>query len=384
MANLNLSEFTEKTFVADADWTFVWDTAGLISKKVSRNNWLNSGELTTSAPVTISQTWNAGSNVMTALKVVATDTASGTASKLLELWSGSTPALKSYVTKAGSFVGGVVGAANPAALAFPDSGSYSVGIYSPTSYKIQFGMTSLGPGGAPSAAYLGLQYEMTGGVLSWGLTAQDIVLARDGESDHIAMRRGALGQKFSVYGTYPGAAWERFTITAPTSGNVLLGTYKGTGGIARGLEFQADGTTRMVINAAGETFIGVGFYGLRVSVGNASGGSPVADIGGGGGLTVTGRSGGSYGWTSDSNSALHALRDTALFRNAAGVVEINNGTAGTFRDLRVRSVIQQPPASITPASNGDYVVEATNDTTLTFRLKGSDGVVRSATLTLAP
>jgi hypothetical protein len=37
MANLNLSQFTEKTLVADADWVFVWDTAGTISKKVSRN-----------------------------------------------------------------------------------------------------------------------------------------------------------------------------------------------------------------------------------------------------------------------------------------------------------------------------------------------------------
>jgi hypothetical protein len=140
----------------------------------------------------------------------------------------------------------------------------------------------------------------------------------------------------------------------------------------------------MVIDAAGETFIGVGFTGLRVSVNNASGGGSVVNIGGGGASTVTGRSSGSYGWTSDSSSALHALRDTALFRNAAGVVEINNGTAGTFRDLRVRSVIQQPPASITPASNGDYVVEATSNTTLTFKLKGTDGTVRTATLTLAP
>jgi hypothetical protein len=102
MANLNLSQFTEKTFVADADWVFVWDTVGLISKKVSRNSLLNSGTLTTSAPVTISQTWDAGSNVMTALKVVATDTASGTASNLLELWAGSTPALDFAVTKAGA------------------------------------------------------------------------------------------------------------------------------------------------------------------------------------------------------------------------------------------------------------------------------------------
>jgi hypothetical protein len=66
------------------------------------------------------------------------------------------------------------------------------------------------------------------------------------------MRRTTNGQKFSVYGTYPGAdTWERFTITAPTFGNVLLGTYKGTGGIARGLELQTDGVTRMTLAAGG-------------------------------------------------------------------------------------------------------------------------------------
>ena len=101
MANLNLSQFGENTSVSNADYTFVWDSAASISKKVSRNSWLNSGTLTSDAPVTISQTWNAGSNVMTALKVVATDTASGATSNLLELWAGSTPALDFAVTKAG-------------------------------------------------------------------------------------------------------------------------------------------------------------------------------------------------------------------------------------------------------------------------------------------
>lgn len=42
-----------------------------------------------------------------------------------------------------------------------------------------------------------------------------------------------------------------------------------------------------------------------------------------------------------------------------------------------------PSSSETPASNGDLVVEATNNTTLTFRLKGSDGTVRSGTITLS-
>ena len=41
MANLNLSQFGEKTFVADADHTFIWDSAASISKRVSRNSWLS-------------------------------------------------------------------------------------------------------------------------------------------------------------------------------------------------------------------------------------------------------------------------------------------------------------------------------------------------------
>lgn len=42
-----------------------------------------------------------------------------------------------------------------------------------------------------------------------------------------------------------------------------------------------------------------------------------------------------------------------------------------------------PPASTTPAANGDLVVQATSNTSLTFKYKGSDGVVRSASLTLS-
>ena len=74
---------------------------------------------------------------------------------------------------------------------------------------------------------------------------------------------------------------------------------------------------------------------------------------------------------------------TAFGEYASGVVEVNNGTAGAFRDLRVRSVVEQPPSSITPVLNGDLVVEATSNTTLTFKLKGTDGTVRSGTITLA-
>ena len=40
--------------------------------------------------------------------------------------------------------------------------------------------------------------------------------------------------------------------------------------------------------------------------------------------------------------------DTGLVRNAAGVLEINNGTAGTYRDLRVRAIVADSGSASTP------------------------------------
>jgi hypothetical protein len=42
-----------------------------------------------------------------------------------------------------------------------------------------------------------------------------------------------------------------------------------------------------------------------------------------------------------------------------------------------------PGSSVTPVDNGDVIIEATNNTTLTFKLKGSDGTVRSGTVNLS-
>ena len=48
-----------------------------------------------------------------------------------------------------------------------------------------------------------------------------------------------------------------------------------------------------------------------------------------------------------------------------------------------KDVTFAPSSSVTPASNGDLMIEATNNTTLTFKYKGDDGVVRSGTITLS-
>lgn len=67
--------------------------------------------------------------------------------------------------------------------------------------------------------------------------------------------------------------------------------------------------------------------------------------------------------------------------DASQNVAIGTGTA-SYKLHVAGSIGWAPGASVTPAANGYVAVEATNDTTLTFKLKGSDGTVRSATLSL--
>jgi hypothetical protein len=137
------------------------------------------------------------------------------------------------------------------------AGAVSAGS-STNGYQLTNGTTRVSGWGNNQGSNGGLGLSSTF-VLGWSSGADggnfgtfDTILQRDGETDHLAMRRTTNGQKFSVYGTYPGAdTWERFTITAPTSGNVLLGTYRGTNGVARGLELQTDGVTRMTIATNG-------------------------------------------------------------------------------------------------------------------------------------
>ena len=74
----------------------------------------------------------------------------------------------------------------------------------------------------------------------------------------------------------------------------------------------------------------------------------------------------------------------AIKRVAAGL-QIKLADDSLFTNLSCKNVIQSPGigTTVTPASNGDLVFETTSNTSVTLRMKGSDGVVRSASLTLA-
>lgn len=57
-----------------------------------------------------------------------------------------------------------------------------------------------------------------------------------------------------------------------------------------------------------------------------------------GGISLANGSGNRITWGSTTADPTGANTDTALSRNAAGVLEVNNGTAGTFRDFKARNL----------------------------------------------
>ena len=103
--------------------------------------------------------------------------------------------------------------------------------------------------------------------------------------------------------------------------------------------------------------------------------------------------GGSWG-LNRMHLAVRHLSDTTRPQVSDAVVTITNDSSDGKRvgidevapdyNLDVNGTFGfTPGSSVTPIDNGDIVFEATSNTTFTVKLKGSDGVVRSGTITLA-
>jgi len=219
MANLNLSEFTEKLFVADADHTFVWDTENAISKRVSRNSWLNSGTLTSDAPVTISQTWNNAAVAFTGLKVNAAGTSgtnSASGSLLLDLQVGGVSSFR--VQKDGH----LYISNSPSRFDIFVNNTNALSIFS-----------------SQVRCLMPLTFSNDGAF-------NDTFLLRDGAPNTLALRNSTAAQTFRVYNTFLGTTaneWGGFDWL--TSANVLrIGTNHGGTGIARSIDFVTGGVRR--------------------------------------------------------------------------------------------------------------------------------------------
>jgi hypothetical protein len=87
-------------------------------------------------------------------------------------------------------------------------------------------------------------------------------------------------------------------------------------------------------------------------------------------------SAGYLGWASGTDGANG--HDTAFYRYAAGIIEINNGTAGTFRDLKLRNLFSTGQVTIggTSASSsaGEVSIGGVTRTTI-----GANGAASALT-----
>lgn len=253
MANLNLSEFGEKLFVTDADHTFIWDTANAISKRVSRNSWLNSGTLTSDAPVTISQTWGT-TGTYTAAKVNVTETATANPlSNLLDLQVGGTPKLS--VKKTGALLFSENGTAFAPIIRFPDAYGSVQGIWNDINNGVH-----IGSGGGAVYFHTGDVRVVLGKSLIWTSGASQQLALVGETANTLALRNGAAAQTFNVYGTWTTAItnFERLAIKYNTTDLAYqIAAEKGTtNGDYRPLQLWTGGASRLHITTAGNVGIG--------------------------------------------------------------------------------------------------------------------------------
>lgn len=165
------------------------------------------------------------------------------------------------------------------------------------------------------------------GYLSLGL-ANDIRLYRDA-AGQLALRNGTTAQIFRLYNTYTDSSnYERLTLTgvAGASVNITAETL-GTGADNLDIVLTPAGTGTVKTSVFAAQVLYAGIPGVTV---------PVV-------LSYNGNIGLSMGDTSrvswSSNSEGQTAADAALMRNAAGVVEVNNGTATAYRDLKLRNLL---------------------------------------------
>lgn len=72
-----------------------------------------------------------------------------------------------------------------------------------------------------------------------------------------------------------------------------------------------------------------------------------------------------------------------LIPSTSGSYDLGATSTGYWRNVYAQNIVLTPPASATPANNGEVTFQLTSNTSLTFKVKGSDGTVRSGSIALA-
>jgi hypothetical protein len=275
----------------------------------------------------LSDTWNAGATVFTAIKMNVTDTASAAGSLLMDLQVGG--ASRFSVTKGGAVIIPSGGSTSNPVLQI--GANANTGFTSTAAARISF----TGPNGTYATFENGTGLKIASNVdYSWSdtvgnsTTSADLRLFRDA-ANTLAQRNGVNAQAFNLYNTYTDASNYERGFMRFVSNTLRIGTEKLGTGTARNLEFQTDGVTRLTIAAAG----GVTFAG-QIDSGNfrVTGTGNGMSVGGGFAVASSGAlfgaliyNGGYIGFASSTVSTTSAP-DLTLWRDAADTLALRNGT----------------------------------------------------------
>jgi len=290
----------------------------------------------------VNQTWNT-TGTPTALSVNVTDLSSNAASLLMDLKVGGRS--KFNISKSGGLLFGP--STNPVLRASVSSDGAGRLLLNPSNISgiVVYGSTQLR------------------GALNF---FDGAFLQRDnvGENNVIAQRNGVNPQESRIYGTYAnsGADYRRLALKMDTAGVAqIVAEGLGTGVSSNSLQFQANGTTRIVIDGTGVSL---------------TGSTTVTGI-----LSPTAIRSGYYIQTgTEFLFGTGGVSDVSLRRNSGGVVEVSNGSnsAGNLRDLSLRNLTASGDIEVTDLTKG-IILKSPNGNR--FRITvGDDGALTTTAL----
>jgi hypothetical protein len=225
---------------------------GTTDSPTFKNLVIATGSIATSAPVTISQTWNASAVAFTALKVNAVSTASASGSLLLDLQVGGVS--KAYINKAGQLI-------LPAGTSSAPSFCLQTGANGFYKLNNGFGYATDTDNPVLTANYNSALGMLSGMFLGWSTNVftqpdWDVRLYKDG-AGQLALRNGAAAQTFNIYGTYSsGSVYERMFVRYDGTALAFQVGTQHLGATARPLQLLTDNAARMTINTTGNVGIG--------------------------------------------------------------------------------------------------------------------------------
>lgn len=177
--------------------------------------------------------------------------------------------------------------------------------------------------------------------------SSDTILRRDGAAATLAQRNGTNAQTLRIYGTAdgsPGANYQRMVLSANgTTGVTIAAEGLGTPTANQDITLTPGGTGRLNLgaNAYVDSYGLLAINSTLVCVNAWLGANSSVDYYNTG---FASSSSAFFAWTDGARSG---TIDTAFKRNAAGVVEVNNGAAGTWRDMKLRNLIQTEYSQLT-------------------------------------